>query len=160
MSLFSLSSKFVSFFTSVSVLILFFGCATSKKEENYSAKQLLQLGKRLAKKEDLEKAKAKIQQLMEDYPDSKVRVAAIMLLADVNFKEEEYEEEEGEEEAADDAAAPPDGNAVRIAANQTLASLSEVRFAAGRLAGQIRKTHFAVDGIIQRTAAMPVSGEI
>ena len=92
MSPFSLPSKFASFFTSVSVLILFFGCATSKKEENYSAKQLLQLGKRLAKKEDPEKAKAKIQQLMEGYPDSKERVAATMLLADIHFKEEEYEE--------------------------------------------------------------------
>ena len=56
----NLPSKFASFFTLVSVLILFFGCATSKKEENYSANQLLQLGKRLAKKEDLQKAKAKI----------------------------------------------------------------------------------------------------
>ena len=29
---------------------------------------------------------------MEDYPDSKARVAASMLLADIHFKEEEYEE--------------------------------------------------------------------
>ena len=89
MSPFSFSSKFVSL---VSVMILFFGCATSKKEKNYSAKQLLQLGKRLAKKEDSEKAKVKIQQLMEDYPDSKERIAATMLLADIHFKEEDYEE--------------------------------------------------------------------
>jgi outer membrane protein assembly factor BamD len=92
MSPFSLSSKLVSFFTSVSVLMLLFGCATSKKEENYSAKQLLQLGKQFAKKKDPEEAKAKIQQLMEDYPDSKERIAATMLLADIHFKEEEYEE--------------------------------------------------------------------
>jgi outer membrane protein assembly factor BamD len=92
MSPFSLSSKFVSFFTLVSVLFLFFGCATSKNEENYSAKQLLQLGKRFAKKEEPEEAKTKIHQLMEDYPDSKERIAATMLLADIHFKEEEYEE--------------------------------------------------------------------
>ena len=29
---------------------------------------------------------------MENYPDSKERIAATMLLADINFKEEEYEE--------------------------------------------------------------------
>ena len=92
MSPFSLSSKFVSFFTLVSVLALFFGCATSKKEENYSAGQLLQQGKRLAKKGDLEEAKAKVQQLREDYPDSKERIAATMLLADIHFKSENYEE--------------------------------------------------------------------
>jgi outer membrane protein assembly factor BamD len=92
MSLFSLSSKFVSFFTLVSVLALFFGCATSQKDENYSARQLLQQGKRLAKKKEIEEAKAKIQQLMEDYPDSKERVAATMLLADIHFKDENYEE--------------------------------------------------------------------
>jgi outer membrane protein assembly factor BamD len=92
MSPFSLSSKFISFFTLVSALVLFFGCSTTKQEKNYSAGQLLQQGKRLSKKNETEEAKAKIQQLMEDYPDSKERVAATMLLADVHFKEENYEE--------------------------------------------------------------------
>ncbi len=92
MSPFNLSSKFVSYFTLVSVLVLFLGCSTTKKEKNYSAHQLLQQSKRLAKKKETEEAKAKAQQLMEDYPDSKERVAAIMLLADIHFNAEEYEE--------------------------------------------------------------------
>ena len=37
-------------------------------------------------------AKAKIQLLLEDYPDSKERTAATMLLADIHFSGEEYEE--------------------------------------------------------------------
>lgn len=89
---FSLSPKFISFFSLVSVLALFFGCSTTKQEKNYSASQLLKQGKRLAKKDETDKAKEKIQQLMEDYPDSKERVAATMLLADVHFKDENYEE--------------------------------------------------------------------
>ncbi|MBC8286336.1 MAG: outer membrane protein assembly factor BamD [Nitrospinae bacterium] len=92
MSPLSLASKFASFFTLVSVLVLFFGCATTKEEKNYSARQLLQQGKQFAKKNDTEAAKAKIQQLMEDFPDSKERVAATMLLADIHFKDEAYEE--------------------------------------------------------------------
>lgn len=92
MSPFSFSSKFASFFTLVSLLILFAGCSTTKKERSYSASQLLQQSKRLAKQEETDKAKDKIQQLMEDYPDSKERVAGTMLLADIHFKTEEYEE--------------------------------------------------------------------
>ena len=89
MSPFSLSSKFVSYFALVSVLAFFFGCSTTKKEKNYSASQLLQQSKQLAKKKDTEEAKAKVQQLMEDYPDSKERVAGTMLLADIHYGEEE-----------------------------------------------------------------------
>ncbi len=92
MSLFRLSFKFVSLFSLIFLLMLFAGCATTEKQENFSARQLLQQSKRLAKNEDHEKAKAKVQQLMEDYPDSKERVAGTMLLADLHFKEEEYEE--------------------------------------------------------------------
>lgn len=88
---FSLLSKFSSFFTLVFVLTLFSGCATTK-EKTYSASQLLEQGKRLAKKKETEEAKAKIQLLLEDYPDSKERTAATMLLADIHFSGEEYEE--------------------------------------------------------------------
>lgn len=92
MSQFSLSSKFITLLSLISVLALYSGCSTTKQEKNYSASQLLKQGKRLAKDDDTEKAKAKIQQLMEDYPDSKERTAATMLLADVYYKDEDYEE--------------------------------------------------------------------
>ncbi|MBT4621319.1 MAG: hypothetical protein HOC04_09485, partial [Nitrospina sp.] len=68
MSPFHLFSKFGSFVTLVSVLSLLFACATTKKEETYSASELLQQGKRLAKEKETDEAKAKIQLLMEDYP--------------------------------------------------------------------------------------------
>ena len=89
---FSLSSKFSSIFTLVSVLVLLFGCTTTKKENPYSASELFQQGKRLAKEKETEEAKEKIQLLMEDYPDSKERTAATMLLADIHYSAEEYEE--------------------------------------------------------------------
>ena len=89
---FRLFSKFGSFFTLVSVLALLFACTTTKKERTYSANELLQQGKRLAKEKETEEAKAKIQLLLEDYPDSKERTAATMLLADLHYSGEEYEE--------------------------------------------------------------------
>ena len=85
-----LFSKFASVFTLVSVLILLFGCSTTNKEKIYSASELFQQGKRLAKEKETEEAKAKIQQLLEDYPDSKERTAATMLLADIHYSAEEY----------------------------------------------------------------------
>ena len=89
---FRLFSKFGSFFTLVSVLALLFACTTTKKERAYSANELLQQGKRLAKEKETEEAKAKIQLLLEDYPDSKERTAATMLLADLHYSGEAYEE--------------------------------------------------------------------
>jgi outer membrane protein assembly factor BamD len=92
MLLLSLTKKYASFFSLFSVLFLFSGCSTTKNEKNPSATQLLQQSKQLAKKNAPQKAMATIQQLMEDYPDSKERVPATMLLADIHFKEQEYEE--------------------------------------------------------------------
>jgi outer membrane protein assembly factor BamD len=91
MSSFNLFSKFGSFFALAMVLTLLSGCGTTK-EKTYSASQLFQQGKRLAKEKETEEAKAKIQLLLEDYPDSKERTAATMLLADLHYSGEEYEE--------------------------------------------------------------------
>ncbi len=91
LNLFSFS-KFSSLFILVSVFPLFLGCSTTKQEKTYSASELFQQSKRLAKEKDNLEAKAKIQLLMEDYPDSKERVGATMLLADLHYGEEEYEE--------------------------------------------------------------------
>ena len=84
-------SKFAPFCALLFILGLFSACATPK-EKTYSASQLLQQGKSLAKKKDTIEAKAKIQLLLEDYPDSKERTAATMLLADIHYSGEEYEE--------------------------------------------------------------------
>jgi outer membrane protein assembly factor BamD len=91
MSPFRPFSKFDSFFILLFVLAWFSNCATTK-EKTYSASQLLQQGKRLAKEKEFGEAKAKIQLLLEDYPDSKERTAATMLLADLHYSAEEYEE--------------------------------------------------------------------
>jgi outer membrane protein assembly factor BamD len=91
MSPLTLFSKSSSYFTLAFVLVLFSGCATPK-EKTYSASQLLQQGKRLVKQKETEEAKEKIQLLLEDYPDSKERTAATMLLGDIFYSGEEYEE--------------------------------------------------------------------
>jgi len=57
---FRLFSKFGSFFTLVSVLALLFACTTTKKERTYSANELLQQGKRLAKEKETEEAKGRL----------------------------------------------------------------------------------------------------
>lgn len=91
MSRFRLSFKITPVFSLIFLLMIIAGCSTTK-ESSYSAKQLLQQSKRLAKNDEHEEAKAKVEQLMEDYPDSKERVAATMMLADIHFKLAEFEE--------------------------------------------------------------------
>lgn len=92
MSSLNLLSKFVPVTTLFFALALLFGCATTDDKKTYTASELLRESKRLSKEKDTEEAKAKIQQLMEDYPDSKERTAATMLLADIHYNTDEYEE--------------------------------------------------------------------
>ncbi len=73
-------------------IFLFSGCTTVKEKENLSPDQLLTRGKQFAKKRDYIKAKASFIQILEDYPDSKERVPALMLLANATYRDEEYEE--------------------------------------------------------------------
>ena len=80
------------------IFILFFSlfinlnCSTTKEQRSGSPSKLLREAKTFFKKEDPEKAKNSIQAIMEDFPDSKERIAGLMLLADVHYKEGEYEE--------------------------------------------------------------------
>ncbi len=83
--------KYSFVFPFIAILALFQGCSTTK-ERTYSAGELLRKSKSLAKDKNTEKAKSKVQQLLEDYPDSKERTAATMLLADIHFSAQEYEE--------------------------------------------------------------------
>ncbi len=73
-------------------LLINLSCSTTKEKKATSPSKLLQEAKRLFKDKEPDKAKNSIQLLMEDFPDSKERIAALMLLADIHFKEEEYEE--------------------------------------------------------------------
>jgi len=54
--------------------------------------KLLREAKFFYKNDDPERAKTNIQTIMEDFPDSKERIAGLMLLADIHYKESEYEE--------------------------------------------------------------------
>ena len=71
---------------------VFFGCASAPERRSVPPSKLLQKAKYLFKKDKTEKTKETIQLIMEDFPDSKERIAALMLLGDLHYKEEEYEE--------------------------------------------------------------------
>lgn len=68
------------------------GCTTVKKKDTLSADQLIIQGKEHIKKKDYDKAETSFKQVLEDYPDSKERVPALMLLANTLFLDHEYEE--------------------------------------------------------------------
>ena len=68
------------------------GCSTTKDIKPNSPSKLLQKAKRFYKAEDAGRAKDNINTIMEDFPDSKERITALMLLGDVHYRAEEYEE--------------------------------------------------------------------
>ena len=71
---------------------IFLGCASAPERRSAPPSKLLQKAKYLFKKDKTEKAKETIQVIMEDFPDSKERIAGLMLLGDLHYKEKEYEE--------------------------------------------------------------------
>jgi len=82
--------------TPIIILLLSFSfilsCSTTKDKKPSSPSKLLREAKRFYKAEDAERAKSNINMIMEDFPDSKERIAGLMLLADLHYREEEYEE--------------------------------------------------------------------
>ena len=68
-------------------------CASFQSEEEVlSAPELLQEGIKGTKKGYMVEAASAFQQVLEDYPDSKERVKALLLLARTYYSNEEYEE--------------------------------------------------------------------
>ena len=69
--------------TPIIILLLLFsfilGCSTTKDKKPDSPSKLLQEAKRFYKGEDAERAKDKIDMIMEDFPDSNERIAGLML---------------------------------------------------------------------------------
>ncbi|MFQ5482451.1 MAG: outer membrane protein assembly factor BamD [Nitrospinaceae bacterium] len=72
-------------------LILTSGC-TSTERKVIPPKVLFQGALKDAKKENYETAQKKLTQILEDSPDSKERVLAQLLLADIHYKQGEWEE--------------------------------------------------------------------
>lgn len=73
-------------------IYLLAGCTTVNQKENIPPDQLIARGKVQIKKQDYIKAKSSFTQVLEDYPDSKERVQALMLLAKTYYLDQEYEE--------------------------------------------------------------------
>jgi outer membrane protein assembly factor BamD len=76
------------------ILFLFFNfnCSTTEERKATSPSKLLWEAKRFSKKNEPDKAKNSIQLIMEDFPDSKERITALMMLADIHYNEDEFEE--------------------------------------------------------------------
>jgi outer membrane protein assembly factor BamD len=74
------------------VLSLFSACTTTQPKKPSGPRELLNDAIFMVKNKDIEEAKAAFKQVMEDYPDSEERIAALFYLADLQFKDEEYEE--------------------------------------------------------------------
>ncbi len=81
----------ISFLFLLSLSILS-GCTAVDKKKNLPADVLLKQGIQKVKLDSYNEAKALFQQVLEDYPDSKERVMALLLLADTHYRDEEYEE--------------------------------------------------------------------
>lgn len=67
-------------------------CLRTKEKVSLPAADLLKKGNREAKLKQYLNAQDTYEQLLEDFPDSKERVLALLYLADVLYKDEEYEE--------------------------------------------------------------------
>ena len=80
--------------TLIFILLLFFtlNCSATKEQKSTSPAKLLREAKRFSKKKEPDKAKNSIQLVMEDFPDSKERITALMMLADLHYNEDEFEE--------------------------------------------------------------------
>ncbi len=74
------------------VLILFTGCTSTEEKVVLPPDELLKRGIQQVKVNDYIEAKQLFQQILEDYPDSRERVAALIFLADTHYRDEEYEE--------------------------------------------------------------------
>jgi len=77
---------------SVLTLAMCLGCSSKKTRYNLPPDKLLAKGKEFAKSNLSIKARDAFQQLLEEYPNSKERISALMRLGDVHYNDEEFEE--------------------------------------------------------------------
>ena len=73
-------------------LFINLNCSTTKEPRSVPPSKLMREAKKFFKNDDPVRAKNSIQTMLEDFPDSKERIAGLMLLADIHYKEREYEE--------------------------------------------------------------------
>jgi len=73
-------------------IFLLAGCASLDKKKNPSPGELIAQGRQQVKINSYGSAKKLFQQVLEDYPDSKERVQALIFLANTNYLDREFEE--------------------------------------------------------------------
>ena len=90
-----MSQKYIKFsliFLFLFSLLINLNCSTTKEPRSVPPSKLLRQAKKFFKLDDPGRAKKTIETLLEDFPDSKERIAGLMLLGDIHYKEREYEE--------------------------------------------------------------------
>ena len=90
-----MSQKYIKFsliFLFLFSLLINLNCSTTKEPRSVPPSKLLRQAKKFFKNNNPEKAENTIETLLEDFPDSKERIAGLMLLGDIHYKEREYEE--------------------------------------------------------------------
>ena len=90
-----MSQKYIKFsliFLFLFSLLINLNCSTTKEPRSVPPSKLLRQAKKFFKNDDPGRAKKTIETLLEDFPDSKERIAGLMLLGDIHYKEREYEE--------------------------------------------------------------------
>ena len=73
-------------------LFINLNCSNTQERRSIPSSKLLWQAKKFFKADDPERTKQNLQTIMEDFPESKERIAALMLLADLHYKETEYED--------------------------------------------------------------------
>ena len=84
--------KFSLIFLFLFSLFINLNCSTTKESRSIPPSKLLRQAKKFFKNDTPQKAKDSVETIMEDFPDSKERIAALMLLSDIHYKEREFEE--------------------------------------------------------------------
>ena len=90
-----MSQKYIKFpliFLFLFSLFINLNCSTTKESRSVPPSKLLQQAKKFFKNDSPQRAKNSVETLMEDFPDSKERIASLMLLGDIHYKEKEFEE--------------------------------------------------------------------
>ncbi len=73
-------------------LPMMYACSSTPERNSDTAQQLLEEGIKESKRESNIRAKAIFQQILEDFPDSRQRKRALLLLGRAYYSDEEYEE--------------------------------------------------------------------
>ena len=87
-----INTRLVGTLSIILCLPIMCACVSTPEKKSESAQELLKEGIKESKEQSNIRAKAVFQQILEDYPDSKQRIHALLFLARAYYSDEEFEE--------------------------------------------------------------------